>query len=41
MITFYGYAVKKDGKWLGYNPKETVTENCLKSSFTKARCSRL
>lgn len=20
MITFYGYAVKKNGKWLGYKP---------------------
>ena len=30
MITFYGYAIKKDGKWLGFNPKRDKFGKLLK-----------
>lgn len=30
MITFYGYAVKKDGKFLGFNPRRNNTDEFRK-----------
>lgn len=33
MITFYGYAVKKDGKYLGYNPKRNEFDRLYKKQF--------
>lgn len=35
MITFYGYAVKKDGKWLSYKPKRNSHGKLFKKQFCK------
>ena len=33
MITFYGYAVKKDGKYLDYNPRRNKFDKLYKKQF--------
>lgn len=36
MITFYGYAVKKDGKYLGYNPRRNKSGKLFKTGLYKS-----
>ena len=35
MIIFYGYAVKRDGKYLGYNPKRNERNKLYKKQYYK------